>query len=250
MWVGENTGQINLAVWLPDGNWCYVESGEWIGSSDRYDGDDNEWKYIGKYWYYFRNARMYKDKIVYVGGRPGVYGDIYAFDVNGHMITEDWYCVNGFWYFSQKMEKLYHQVFTQQAIKKYRFRDDGVLVENLSEKISGWMKSCDRQYYIEWNGRKKETKIGWLKVKDKWYYMNKEGIMQIGWTKVGGKWYYLKSSGEMQTGWAKVGGKWYYLNRDGMMVSSNTLIDGKLHLYNKDGVWLEQNKSKGWKAYS
>ncbi|MCI9602245.1 MAG: hypothetical protein HFI17_17370 [Lachnospiraceae bacterium] len=90
-----------------------MESGEWIGSSDRYDGDDNEWKYIGKYWYYFRNARMYKDKIVYVGGRPGVYGDIYAFDVNGHMITEDWYCVNGFWYFSQKMEKLYHQVFTQ-----------------------------------------------------------------------------------------------------------------------------------------
>ncbi len=184
-----------------DGKWRYQNA----------DGSfpADQWKKIGRSWYFFDQDGFMKTGWINSGATW------YYLKPSGAMATR-WAHIGSSWYY---------------------FGKGGALQ-------TGWLESGGVWYYLKPSGA---MATGWEKVGRSWYYFDKGGAMQTGWLNSGGVWYYLQPSGAMTTGWLKQGGVWYYLKPSGVMATGWCSVGGTWYYFDADGAmqtgWLQQGNT-------
>ena len=193
---------------LPDLQWFYANA----------DGSlVTGWKKISGKWYYFWPAMAW-DSVIWFN-KAGVQDwgaedpDIYAFDVNGAMITNAWF-----------------RDFTKSW---YYLGNDG-------RAVKGWIRDGGKWYYLDSKTGLMYCGSMYRMSNGKVYGFSTNGDMVTGWYQYDGDWYYFRDSGSrMENEWVLDGGKWYYLKNDGRMARNEKLtIKGKDYSFGEHGEWL------------
>ena len=105
------------------------------------------------------------------------------------VVIDDWKNVNGAWYRYDVDGKLMTSQWFKEEDKWYYLKEDGAMA-------LGWHKINNKWYFFNQNGSIHE---GWLEYYDKWYYLKpSDGYMVSRECRnIDGDWYYFNEDGDM-----------------------------------------------------
>lgn len=245
------------------GTFTYTENCD----DEVYDDEEEElngWEKIGRYYYYYRNGKLLKDRWLkvddcwYVLGKSGERmesqwyedddGKTYYLGYDGKMQISKW--IYNVYYVGADGVR-YQDMEAKVGNKWYSFDSKGraTLIsepqsnqDNNTSKFAGFKRGNDGYWYYYENGS--IVKDDWREVlgsdqKTHWYCFNANGRMRADtWYQYKGEWYYLGKYGVMATStWIE---NKYYVGADGVMYHDcQKKIGQTLYNFDSNGVATE-----------
>lgn len=199
--------------WVKAGdNWGYVQDGKLV---------ERKFVEVNGKWYYFNyNGIMVKDGAVDAYSESEKKYDLYLFDEDGALVTNDWYFKSngtyGDWYYAGADGKAYAAEYDNKT---------GLLVEG-----TGWAKINGSWYFFNGSGQMYQNETASIKNrttgKSETYRFDASGRMVTGWYNTAdsfdtyNNWEYYDESGAAFTGWLSDAAGWYYVNNGNLLQGS------------------------------
>lgn len=197
--------------WVKAGdNWGYVQDGKLV---------EGKFVEVNGKWYYFNyNGIMVKDGAVSAYSESEKKYDLYLFDADGALVTNDWYFKSngtyGDWYYAGADGKAYAAEY-----------ENGVLKEG-----TGWAKINGSWYFFSGSGQMYQNETTSIKNrttgKSEKFRFDVSGRMVTGWYNTADSydtyndWEYYDESGAAFTGWLSDAAGWYYVNNGSLLQGS------------------------------
>lgn len=232
------------------------------------DPETNSWYYLG-------------EDGVKVTGLKEINGDLYFFDSNGVMVSDDFFAVEDDVYYASANGNAISKTWKKVEGNWYYFDEDCTMVTG-AKKIGDVIYVFDSEdgimlsggwtvdgitgdtYYLLDNGAAKVNK--WQSYRSYWYYLGADGKMIVDQAiEIDGKIYVFDETGIMLkgglvtcndasyflnadgsavvNGWKKIDDQWYYFGADGKMIVDEVKeIGGKIYIFDDEGVM----QADGW----
>ena len=198
----------------------------------------NDWAKIKNHYYYFdMNGHLVTDNWI---------DDEYYVDKDGKMVTNLWKDHNGIHYYLKDDGKYAREEVLDIDKSKYAFDQHGVVRKNAIA-----LDQRDNKFYFFGDDGKVYTKHGFHPVGDTYVYVKDDGSLLVkDWIEEDGKWYYLDDNGFMLRSSLVEGG--FYVDDNGEMVKNKEItINNITYAFDENGNGkAKQNKSSSGGSYS
>lgn len=202
--------------WVKAGdNWGYVQDGKLV-----------ERKFVevnGKWYYFDDNGIMVKDGATRAYSESEKKYDLYLFDADGALVTNDWYFKSngtyGDWYYAGTDGKAY--------AAEYDYDKE---VGNILKEGTGWAKINGSWYFFASDGQMYQNETANIKNrttgKSEKFRFDASGRMVTGYYNTAdsfdtyNNWEYYDESGAAYTGWLSDAAGWYYVNNGKVLQGS------------------------------
>lgn len=253
-------GALYVNEWYQDGNYWYYYGAEGVGVDD--------FAKVGNTWYFFYDARMVEDQIVYSNKYQADYYIAPGGASYTKVPTTGWLETGRGYYYYYNGERYRDGVY-KIGNKYYAFDDSGVMYEDCSvnfdqynEATGEWTykyyraKSGGALYVNEWyedsygewwyyGADAAAVEEDFVKINGKWYFFEDHCMVKdtLVYSQTYGAYYVINAAGDgykgLGNGWVKIAGNYYYAT-NGIPCTSKVLkIDGKYYGFSDSGIMFD-----------